>query len=354
VAGQDFVFVSGGMVAFAAGETNKTLSIAVLGDGIAESNETFTIFITSVAGGSLADGSASAVIIDDDPRPVVSIGDLTVVEGDAGTNLVLAPLTMDRPSSSLVRVTVSTTNGTALAGSDFLALTPISGQAQFQPGETNRTVTVTILGDTVPEPIESFTLGLRLLSPTNAVLGDTQAVCTILDNDAPPELDHFEWSAVPSPQLAGQPFTATLTARDAANNTVLNFYGPVSLSGSNAAVAPAMSGEFVNGVWTGSLTVPGPASNVVLRAQAGPGQFGLSAPFEVWSVLPRLHIERQGSMAVLSWQATWPLLYVQCTTNLMDPDSWQTVPFMPIGVGGSMYVSNAISGDQKFYRLISP
>jgi uncharacterized repeat protein (TIGR01451 family) len=355
VAGVDFVAVIGGLLHFAPGETNQTLTIPVLGDGVAESNETFQVVLSNFSGASAADAVATALILDDEPPSFVSIGDATVIEGN-GTVFAMVQLTMDRPNSTLVRVIVSTTNDSALAGSDYTALTPVSGQAQFPPGATSATVNVSILGDTAPEPVEVFHLGLRLTGvvPTNATLGDAVAVCTILDNDAPPELDHFEWSTVPSPQLAGQPFAVAITARDAANNVVLNYYGPVILNASNAAVAPALSGSFVNGVWNGSVSVPYAASNVVLRADAFSGQYGASAPFEVWSALPKLYIERQGSMAVLSWQATWPLLYVQCTTNLMDPDSWQTVPFMPIGVGGSMYVSNAISGDQKFYRLISP
>jgi hypothetical protein len=43
-------------------------------------------------------------------------------------------------------------------------------------------------------------------------------------------VDHFAWSSVPSPQYAGRPFAATITARDAANYVVTNFSGSVALS----------------------------------------------------------------------------------------------------------------------------
>src|SRR5205823_10681481 len=38
-------------------------------------------------------------------------------------------------------------------------------------------------------------------------------------------LDHFDWSAIPSPQAVGVPFTAAITAKDFLNVTVTNFNG---------------------------------------------------------------------------------------------------------------------------------
>jgi hypothetical protein len=50
-------------------------------------------------------------------------------------------------------------------------------------------------------------------------------------------------------------------------------------------VAPASSGSFANGVWTGNITVPQTASNMVLLADDGAGHFGLSNPFQVSCVV---------------------------------------------------------------------
>ncbi len=49
------------------------------------------------------------------------------------------------------------------------------------------------------------------------------------------------------------------------------------------AISPTTSGTFVNGVWTGSVTVPGIATGMALRADDGNGHFGDSNVFNVSS-----------------------------------------------------------------------
>jgi hypothetical protein len=44
------------------------------------------------------------------------------------------------------------------------------------------------------------------------------------------EVDHFDWGAITSPQIAGTPFTVGLTAQDATNGMVSGFNGCVALS----------------------------------------------------------------------------------------------------------------------------
>jgi hypothetical protein len=69
--------------------------------------------------------------------------------------------------------------------------------------------------------------------------------------------------------------------------------GPQTVS---VAVAPTSSGSFVNGVWTGNITVPQTASNMVLLADDGAGHFGLSSPFQVSCVVapPTITAQPQG------------------------------------------------------------
>ena len=81
-------------------------------------------------------------------------------------------------------VQVQTANGTATAGSDYTAL-PLT-TLTFNPGHTSQTVTVTILGDLMDEPDETFTLNLS--NATNATIDDGEATGTILNDDGPPGL----------------------------------------------------------------------------------------------------------------------------------------------------------------------
>ncbi|HET7290920.1 MAG TPA: Calx-beta domain-containing protein, partial [Vicinamibacteria bacterium] len=51
-----------------------------------------------------------------DPRPSLSIGDVSVTEGDSGTTLATFPVTLSAASSDTVMVNYTTSNGTAVAG----------------------------------------------------------------------------------------------------------------------------------------------------------------------------------------------------------------------------------------------
>jgi dienelactone hydrolase len=98
---------------------------------------------------------------------------------NAGTALLIVQRTGE--TNSMVTVDYATANGTAIAGSDY---TPTNGTLLFAPGETNQTITVTILNDGVLEPAIYETLSVTLSNPTNAVLGArTIGTIRITDND---------------------------------------------------------------------------------------------------------------------------------------------------------------------------
>ena len=89
-------------------------------------------------------------------------------------------VTLSRASSVKVPVHWSTANGTAVAGSDYIAG---EGSLMFAPGQTVRTVTVAVRGDRTRERNE--TLRLTLQHPANSLLifGDWQAIGTIVNDD---------------------------------------------------------------------------------------------------------------------------------------------------------------------------
>ncbi|HDP97788.1 MAG TPA: T9SS type A sorting domain-containing protein [bacterium] len=67
-------------------------------------------------------------------------------------------------------------------------------------------------------------------------------------------LDHFSIDPI-SNQTLGVPFSITVTAQDAGNATVTNFTGTVDISDLSGTIAPAISGNFISGVWTGNVTI---------------------------------------------------------------------------------------------------
>ena len=111
----------------------------------------------------------------------VSVGDAEVAEGDSGTSLLVFPVTLSQASSEPVTVGYATADGTAHAGEDYQAA---FGTLTFQPGETSKTVEVTVLGDTVPEADEVLVVSLS--NPAGTLLGDAQALGTIRDEEGCP------------------------------------------------------------------------------------------------------------------------------------------------------------------------
>jgi len=120
--------------------------------------------------------------------PWMTVGDVTLSEGDAGGNNaeVVVSLSHPRPKQT-VTVRFATQGGTAVAGSDF---TSTSGTLSFPPGTDSRTILVPVTGDTTIEPDEHFLLNLH--SAKQAKIADGQAVVTIADDDPRVSIDNAE------------------------------------------------------------------------------------------------------------------------------------------------------------------
>lgn len=181
-AGSDFIATSGSLV-FAPGEVAKTISVRIVGDLVREANERFTVELGTVKGATLADGSGLGIIIDTDKPPVVSVSDTTVTEGDVGTTAAIFTITLDKAWAAPVSVGYVTSNGTAVWGHDYAAK---AGTVTFTPGETSKTVSVAVKGDTLQEGDETFSLLLN--KPHGVTFGDRVGVATIHDNDAPTQV----------------------------------------------------------------------------------------------------------------------------------------------------------------------
>ena len=179
-AGSDYVAQSGSL-AFAPGETEKTISVVVIGDGVVESNESFTVQLSGPsANARLAVASATGTITNDDQAvvPALAISGVSAAESQ-GT--FLFTVSLSTAVTSTVSVKFATANGTAKAGrtGDFLST---SGTLTFAPGQTTKTVAVTVNNDRLVEASETFTV--RLSSAVGATIATGTATGTILDDDA--------------------------------------------------------------------------------------------------------------------------------------------------------------------------
>jgi hypothetical protein len=104
---------------------------------------------------------------------------VTLAEGNAGTSSAGFTVSLSNPSSQTITVQYQTANGTATAGSDYVAigLTTLT----FNPGVTSLPVNVTVTGDFVDEVDETFSVNLS--NAVNAPVADNSGLGTITDDD---------------------------------------------------------------------------------------------------------------------------------------------------------------------------
>lgn len=214
-------------------------------------------------------------------QPSLSIQDAAVTEADSGTVSLVFTLSLSFPGSDLLTVDYATADGTASAGSDYIAA---AGQVIFQPGQVSRPVEVLVKGDLQNEPDETFSV--QLSNPGNAVLADAEGTGTIIDNDAPPVAD-----------FAGDPLNGppplTVNFSNQSVGTISSYQWDFGDGNTSTLANPGHVYAAV-GTYTVSLIVSGPtgsdtlirtdyitaASRVTVSFQEGAG--GYSGARDTW------------------------------------------------------------------------
>src|SRR5262249_49458936 len=140
---------------FAPGETSKTVTVQVIGDRLGEPNETFFVNLTSIA--TISDGQGVGTILDDEPR--ISITNVTKKEGrNNQTTSFTFTVTLSAAYDQAVTMSFRTVDGTATTSdNDYVSKT---GTLTFAPGETTKTITIVVNGDSTKEADETFYLDL--------------------------------------------------------------------------------------------------------------------------------------------------------------------------------------------------
>ena len=219
----------------------QTVTVTAVLDGIDNPMDRRTAAITHTvtATGTDYDGTTASdvtvTVNDDDGAPTLSINSPSVTEVDSGARSTLTFTVQLLPNSgNTVTVNYADTNaGTATSGGkDYETLA--GGTLTFAPGETSKSVAVTVNGDDIDEPDE--TVVVRLSSPSNATLtgGATtlDGTGTITDNDPTPTVSIADAAAVSEGNVAApdpsndMTFAVTLSAESGQTVTV-----PYTLSG---------------------------------------------------------------------------------------------------------------------------
>ena len=189
-------------------------------------------------------------IVNDDPLPALAIAEVSGPEGQAGTSPAVFTVTLTPASGQGVTVGFATADGTATAGSDYVAQ---SGTLTFAPGVTTRTIAVAVSGDTTYEPDETF--GVTLSSPTAATVTTAVATGTIANDDSVPTIAIADASG-PEGNSGTTPFALAVTLSNASAEPITVAYA--------TSDATALAGSDY-------------------QAQAGTLTFGPDRPRTAWS-----------------------------------------------------------------------
>ena len=169
-----------GTVSFASGETSKVVTINVVGDTTIELNETFSVALTNPVGATLGTATATGTVVNDD-LPTVSIVATSANLSEGSTGTTPFTFTVTRSSGVGASAVNWAVAHTSTSSTDFSGAT--SGAVSFLAGETSKTVTVNVVGDTTIELNEGFNVVLS--GPTGALLGTATAAGTIFNDDLP-------------------------------------------------------------------------------------------------------------------------------------------------------------------------
>ncbi|WP_071821044.1 beta strand repeat-containing protein, partial [Microcystis aeruginosa] len=264
-AGTDYTAIPPTTLTFNPGETSKTITVPVNGDNQVELNETFFLNLSNLqANGSnvtLADNQGQGTINNDDSASI-AITDVTVTEGNSGTTNAVFTVTLSNAVDTAITLNYATADGTATtADNDYtaLSLTPLT----FNAGETSKTITVAINGDTKVESNETFFVNLSNLQTNgrNVTLADNQGQGTILNDDTSVTLA-VSPSSVTEDGTSNLIYIFTRTGVTSNALTVNYSIGGTATNGTDYASIPT-SVTFAAGSATATVTVDPTADTTV-------------------------------------------------------------------------------------------
>ena len=179
-AGDDYTATSGTLT-FGPGETTKTIAVPIMDDTVEDDGETILLTLSNASGAAIVDAEATGTIRNTEEEPETSDLSVADVEATEGADATLDFVVMLGPAADgTVTVEYATSDGTATEGQDY---TETSGTLTFAPGDTEKTIAVPVLEDTVEDDGETLTLTLSNVA--GAELAEAEATGTIRNTEAP-------------------------------------------------------------------------------------------------------------------------------------------------------------------------
>jgi Tol biopolymer transport system component len=174
-----------GKLTFKVGTVSKQLSVIVYGDTTPEPDEHIAVHLGSIVGADAEKPDGGVTVLDDDSGDTglglqVEIGDLSVVEADAGKHVASVPLTLSEPAPQMIRVAYSVECQTA-ESSDYTSKS--SGTVTFNIGQRSKALNFVISADTSAEAFVKNIVEHISVALGPAVVRATQGEAVIVDND---------------------------------------------------------------------------------------------------------------------------------------------------------------------------
>jgi hypothetical protein len=211
--------------------SSNTNKVTVPASVIIPAGQSNAVFDLTISDNSILDGdqsvtiTASSQLCTNGPQNK----QITVYDNETTTLSVTLPASASESAGLLVNAgsvsmgAAAGTNVTVTLISSDTSLLQL-GRVTIPTGQTSAVFNAYVVDKNIIGGSGNVSVTTHVTNWTNGF-----ASMTILFDDPLPDLMHFAWSAVPSPQLIGEPFPVTITAQDGANNT-LDYRLPVTLS----------------------------------------------------------------------------------------------------------------------------
>ena len=191
--------------------TSGELFYTGAGEDFESATTRFTLTVRASDGSETADTTVTVDVTDVDDTPAIRVANADATEGD--DTEMLFRVTLQSASTGMVTVNYATADGTATAGEDYTAT---SGTLTFAPGETEKTVSVAIIDDTMEDSGETFTLVLS--DPSGGRLADAEATGTIFNTEVPTSVSEADGEDLPADTTT----TGVIAVNGCATGTIEN------------------------------------------------------------------------------------------------------------------------------------
>lgn len=246
-----------GTLSFAAGETSKTVVVNVLGDTTVENNENLKLTLSSPSEGVLGTAEVTSVITNDDVSFGITANAASALEGHSGNTPFTFTVTRTGVSTGTGSVNYAVAANGNLTAADFAGNTLPSGTINFADGETTKTLTINVSGDTALESNESFVVSLS--NPSTGTIESTKATATsTITSDDDRVAVSVNSSSITEGQSGTQNLVYTVTRTESTSSTSTVDYAVTGIDAADVSAGTNLTGTltFSAGETTKTVTIP--------------------------------------------------------------------------------------------------